>query len=360
MKRRWKILLGAFSLTIAAAAAPILYIETACGAPLPGLQANSPYRPLLPGAEGRREEARTFLTYPEWYIVYSADSLGRFLQTRPPSQYSYFADISGFWSGYCALNRAASGSPAGSDAKIMLYTIGLSFSAEMLLKGLYEKTWGRAFEWLGGGARSGADAYSVRVQQSYGAFMHETPWYRFGFGDALAGLWAAPSGGYSLRHWERRFALSAEYGFKSLYAGLLGWASGAALGRDELTLRFVARARPEALSAIDNRLRPVGGLPGGLTIVEAPRYAQFTTLLRRLAASDAELVEIAGNDDIFVTILAPDAHPLPPATVRILAAQLGDRPGWSRFGLSLKVDRLLPFLREAAATGAEIEHVYDY
>ncbi|HEX8642360.1 MAG TPA: hypothetical protein VF702_00430 [Allosphingosinicella sp.] len=358
MRRRWKILLGALGLAVAAAAAPVVYIETACTDPIPGLQASRPHRSLLPSAQGRREEARTFLTFPEWYIVYSADRLGRHLQRERPSGFSWFGEIGGFWSGYCALNRASAGSEAGADAKVMLYTIGISFSAEMLVKGVYENSWGRAFEWIGGAA-SGSDRYAARIQQSYGAFMHETPWYSFGFGDALAGLWATPTAGNPVRHWERRFAFTAEYGFKALYAAAIGWASGATLGRDERSLRFVARASPEALTAIDRRLRPVARLPGGLVAVEAPRYAQFTDLLGRLAASDVELLEIAGNDDIFVTILTPERR-APAGTVRLLDQPLGARLGWRRIGLAVRVERLLPLLREVRAAGAELEHVYDY
>ena len=359
MRRRWKVFLGALGLTLAAAAAPVIYIETACTDPLPGIQANRPYRSLLPSAEGRREEARTFLTFPEWYIVHSADSLGRYLERGRPSGFSWFGEVGGYWTSYCALNRAAAGSQAGADAKIMLYTIGISFSAEMLVKGAYENTWGRAFEWIGG-ASSGSDRHATRVQQRYGAFMHETPWYSFGFGDALAGLWATPTSGNAVRHWERRFALSAEYGFKALYAAAIGWASGATLGRDERSLRFVARAAPETVAAVDPRLRPVARLPGGRTAVEAPRYAQFTDLLGRLAASGVGLVEIAGNDDIFVTFLAPAGRPAPAGTVRLLEQQLDDRPGWRRVGVAVRVDRLLPLIRAVRASGAELEHVYDY
>ena len=88
------------------AAAPILYIEFGCG----GTTAKGPaYRPLIRDAEWRREEARTWLTYPEWHIVYSADSFGRFLENSPPSGYPYLRDIRGFWSGYCAVNRASAG-----------------------------------------------------------------------------------------------------------------------------------------------------------------------------------------------------------------------------------------------------------
>jgi len=359
VKRRWKAALAAAGLLAAFVLPPVLYIESACTGPLPGLAANAPHRSLMPGAEGRRAEARTWLTYPEWYIVYSADSYGRFLAGGRPSAFPYVRHAAGFWSAYCAANRAAAGSPGSADATVMLYTIGFSFTAEMLAKGAYETTLGRLFEWIGGW-RSAADRHGAAVQRSYGAFMHETPWYAFPFAGALSGLLATRDWSTPLRQLERVAALGTEYGAKALYGGLIGWASGATLGRDELTLRLVARADPQAVAAVDPRLRPVGRLPGGLTLVEAPRYATFTALLLKLADSRVPIVEIAGNDDIFVTLLVPETHPAPPGTVRLLAERLDDRPGWQRLGVAVKVERLLPLLRAVRGAGGEVEHVYDY
>jgi len=360
VRKRWKILIGLGGAAFVAALVPIVYIETSCTAPLPGLDATAAFRSRLAGPEGRREEARTWLTYPEWYIVYSADSYGRYLAGGGrPSGFAYGRQISGFWSGLCAVNRASAPSGGAGDAKVMLYTIGLSFSAEMIVKAAYENSLGRLAEWIGG-HRSADDAYNARIWQHYGAFMHETPWYRFPFGRAFTHLWSTESGGAGFRHWERRFALSLEYGVKAGYAALIGWASGATLGRDEPTLRFVARASPARLAAIDPRLRPVARLGGGLTAVEAPRYAQFTELLRRLSASGVALTEIAGNDDIFVTLLVPDGYRAPQGTTALLEAPLDDRPGWRRIGLSLKVPRLAGLIRESRAARAELEHVYDY
>jgi hypothetical protein len=360
VRKRWKLLLGLGGVTLAAALTPILYVETQCRAPLPGFDAGAPYRASLPGAAGRRPEAQTWLTYPEWSIVYSAETYGRYLAAgNPPSGFGHWRQITGFWSGLCAVNRAAAAEGGSGDYKLMLYTIGLSFSAEMLVKGLYENSIGRLFEWIGG-HQSQDDRYNAAVWQTYGAFMHDTPWYRFPFGHALSGLWRTSGTGAQLRHWERRFALSLEYGVKAGYAGLIGWASGATLGRDEPSLRFVARADPAAIAAVDPRLHPVARLADGLVAVEAPRYAQFSDLLNRLSATPIELVEIAGNDDIFVTLLVPAAAHAPAGASPLFEIPLEDRPGWRRLGLSVKVARLLPLLRAARAAGGEVEHVYDY
>ena len=357
MKRRWKVALGFTGALVALAAIPILYIEIGCRGEAPPAEAR---KALIQDKAWQREEARTWLTYPEWHIVYSADSFGRFLEKNPPSGYSYLRDIKGFWSGYCAVNRAAAAS-GGADGgtRVMLYTIGLSFSAELLVKGLYENTLGRLSEWLGGW-ESADDRYATKVQQRYGAFMHETPWYEFPFGKAFNGLWSTTEPKHKFRHWERRFALSGEYGVKAGYAGLIGWASGASLGRDERTLRLVAKASPAAIEGVDARLKPVGKAGSVGTVVEAPRYAQFTGLLNKLSNSRVELVEISGNDDVFVTALLPDkAKPVPRAD-RLMSMPLADRPGWQRVGLSTKVPNLLPLLRSIRRSGGEVEHVYDY
>jgi hypothetical protein len=356
VKRRWKVVLGVGGAFVALAAAPILYIEFGCR----GTVAEGPaYRPLIREAEWRREEARTWLTFPEWHIVYSADSFGHFLEKNPPSGYSYLRDIRGFWSGYCAVNRASAAS-GGADGgtRVMLYTIGLSFSAELLIKGFYENTIGRVFEWIGGWD-SANDRYATKVQQRYGAFMHETPWYEFPFGEALAGLWGTTERKRHVRHWERRFALSGEYGVKTGYAKLIGAASGASLGRDERTLRFVTSASPAAVRNVDARLKPVGRTANG-TIVEAPRYAQFTELLTKLSHSNAKLNEISGNDDVFITALVPAKAKPPQGAEQLMVMPLPDRTGWNRVGLSTKVAGLLPLMRAIRSSGGSVEHVYDY
>ena len=356
MKRRYRIALLAAGLLLAGVLAPVIYIEGRCGRPENSPAGNA--APSFLAADERRPEARTWLTYAEWHIVYSAESLGSHLASgKPPSHYPYGSDIAAFWRGTCAVNRVTAGLTGAGDAKMMIYTIGLSYSAELAIKAAWERTIGRFAQWADG-HDSADDRYAARVQQRYAAFMHETPWYRFPFGQALTGLWQTKEPRRTLRHWERRLALSLEYGVKAGYAKLIGWASGAALGRDELTLRFAARATPGRLTAVDSRLKPVRTARGGLTIVEAPRYAQFTNLLRKLSDAGIEVVEIAGNDEIFLTALVPDKARK--SGTQLFAMDLGDRPGWKRIGVTVKVRDLSRIIRAIEAGGGTLEHVYDY
>jgi hypothetical protein len=304
----------------------------------------------------RRPVANTFLTYPEWHIVYQAEAFGRDLATgRPPSGFAYGRQIAQFWQSYCTMNRLTRGTPAAGDAKVTIYTIGISFTAEMMVKAVYERTIGRLAEWASGWT-SADDRYAAQVQQRYGAFLHETPWYRFPFGEALRGLWRTQEPAQALRHSERRFALSAEYGVKAGYAKAIDAATGATVGRDERTLRFVAHADPAAIRAIDPRLVPVARR-GALTIVEAPRYQQFNDLLAKLAARKVAVEEIAGNRVIFATMLLPPSARPPAAPLLEMPVE---QPGWQRVGIAVPVPALTATLRAVAAGGGRIEHVYDY
>jgi len=358
VKKRWKILGGLVVAALVAAAAPIAYVETQCDEPVAGLRTDG-YRPLLTGADAR-PEGRTWLTYPEWHIVYSAESLGRHLeQEKRPSAYPYMADVAAFWGGACALNRVAGRADGAGEAKVMIYTIGLSFAAEMLVKSAWENTVGRLFEALSGWT-SADDRHAARVQADYARFMHQTPWYAYPFGRALSGLWDTAEPAQTARHWERRLALSLEYGVKAGYAKLIGWASGSALGADETRMRLLVRGDPETVAAAGEDLR-ISPRAEGLLLVDAPRYERFTGFARQLAATDAEIVEIAGNDDLFVTFQVDAAGSAGlPRGARLVDMPLGDRPGWRRVGVSIKVGDLLPAIRRLRPGHAELEHVYDY
>lgn len=355
MRRRWRIGIALAALVAGIVAVPVAYIEGGCRTPVPTPAADP--RPSVLAPAERRPFARTFLTYPEWHIVYEADAFARHLMRgEPPSSFAYGTQIASFWTSYCAVNRATRGSAAAGDAKVMIYTIGISYTVELAVKAAYERTIGRLFEWAGGW-HSADDRYAAEVQARYGAFMHETPWYRFPFGRALAGLWQTHEPDRHARHWERRVALSGEYGVKAGYAWVIDRATGATLGRDETRLRFVTTASPDAIRAIDPRLEPVRTTSDGATVVEAPRYQQFNALLEKLAAAQVPLVEIAGNHTIFVTLLLPASQPEPAG--QLLAMPIG-RVGWRRVGVSVRVPRLTALLRDTRATGGVVEHVYDY
>jgi hypothetical protein len=245
----------------------------------------------------------------------------------------------------------------------MLYTIGWSFTAELALKGAYESTIGHAFERLRGRTKTAEDEFAARDMQAYAEFLRHTPWYEYPFGWRLLAFWrSTPLRGDGLaRKIERRVVFTLEYGTKAVYGALIGAASGAALGASDLEIQTVVVGLEPGDAAREPKLRVVRELGGGRTLIRTPRYQAYTDLVVRLARRDRDVLEIAGNHRILVTVLA-SKDPIPPApgVTELFEAPMQSRPDRRRRGLDVSVEHLAAAIRALEAAGASIEHLYDY
>jgi len=344
---------------------PMAYIEGACR-PESGAAASAAPAAALPAineAGYRRKQNNTFFTFPEWYIVYSFEDFGRFLDRSSESHFNYLGHIFGFWRSFCTINRAVPATGESlAEVKTMIYVIGISYSAEYAIKGLYENTIGRAFEWIRGEKRTPQDEYARTVLQDYAAFLYTIPWYKYPFHEKLDGLMAisAPTPS-NLRSWERDFALGAEYFVKIGYAALIQKALDASGDDEPRDIMFVVAALPPAVLAQEPRIKPVRALTPQWQLVQAPRYKALTEILQGLLDQGFGLAEVAGNDDILITVIAPDAAKLDvKGTTELFSLELDARPGFRRAGLKARIDQLVDINRDLKAKGASIEHFYDY
>src|ERR1700724_2292934 len=100
MRRLRKLVEAVFTVlagVVALVAILVGSIELGCRGPsvAPVQPTQSAYAIDVPGY--RRDQASTYFTYPEWYIVYAAEDLGRFVETGNESGFHYLAAITGFW-----------------------------------------------------------------------------------------------------------------------------------------------------------------------------------------------------------------------------------------------------------------------
>ncbi|MCZ8374090.1 MAG: hypothetical protein O9342_01830 [Beijerinckiaceae bacterium] len=342
----------AFAVLVAAAAVPVLYVETQCfGPPEPAVAAREP---ILP-PEHRRALVDTFLTYPEWSIVHAYEDLAVVSRRDGEGAFAYRAAIAGYWGNLCALARTASArGEVSGEIKAMLYIIGVSVSAELGLKGLYETTLGALFR-PSAPPFPAEDQLAWEMGDAYAAFLQQTPWYAFPFGEYLGKLWALPFGSVApARALERRLALSLEWGGKAVYAKAMAAAAG--LAPASLTIRSVLSGiepMPEA-TIIDKR-------PDGSVIVETPRYRAFTAFLLHQMGKGHRVLEIAGQTEILVTVLVPPSWQAPPGLPpALVAVPVQARPGWQRLGYFVRLDALPALNAALARAGGQFEHAYDY
>jgi len=344
---------------------PLGYIEGTCR-PTSSAAASSAAAIALPAIDEpgyRRKQDNTFFTFPEWYIVYSFEDFGRFLDHSSESHFNYLGHILGFWRSFCTINRAVpAGDESRSEVKTMIYIIGVSYSTEYAIKGIYENTIGRIFEWIRGEARTPQDDYARKVLQDYAAFLYTIPWYKYPFREKLDGLMAISAPTPSpLRTWERDFALGTEYFLKIGYASLIQKALDASDDDEPRDIMFAVATLPPDVLAKEPRLKQVRALTPQWQLVQAPRYKDLTEILQSLLDQGFGLAEIAGNHDILITVIAPDDAKLDVKdTAELFSLGLDARPGFRRAGLKARIDRLVDINRDLKAQGVSIEHFYDY
>jgi len=315
-----------------------------------------------------RDEGQTFLTHPEWYIVYSSDEYAEWLQHRLPTTFPYAKSIAQFWVDYreaIALTRNAY--PFNTGYHVMLWVIGVSYSAELALKGAYENTIGRLSDWAAGHALTDEDRYAANVATDYGTFIHVRPWYEYPFGSKLWGLWTdLPLWGRApIRKWERRAFLTAEYGIKAVYAELITLATHAAYAPQEDRMQMVVTGWTDAVAARHPSIKTVARLDSTFTVVAAPRYDAFRDAVRELAASgdSVRISEIAGNHEILITGVAPATWSHEGTVGRVVFnVPLPSDSARKRVTMRVPVNELIAVLGrlDAQRAGLRVDHVYDY
>jgi hypothetical protein len=279
------------------------------------------------------------------------------LKTGDEYEFNYADSVVGFWTSTCKLMRIADDHGGADQAtRTMIYTIGASFNLEMGLKAAYEETLGRLFATIRGPQKTPQDEQALNIAVDYSAFLRQMPWYKYDFDRASRELWAAPMTD-PMRGWERRLALGGEWKAKSYYAAAIG-AAVAATGEAQLRIRSVIYGIDAGtLKAIPN-VAVIAETPDGI-VIETPRYDIFTHVLADIAAKNGLVREIAGNDDVMVSVTIPsDATYNGPGEV--ITEMHRDGFQTTRLLLNLKVSELGPFFKVMPIGDPGVEHVFDY
>ena len=326
---------------------PVGYVELACIRE----PAKADYTPLL-AAEHHRAESRTLLTYPEWHIVHAYDDYAEVISDGDPHEYGFVSAIKGFWGSLCELSYAsADHGGMSAETKQMVYTIGVSFTAELLAKAAYEESLGRLATLVREDTRAPLDDVSASQAARYAEFLQQVPWYKWDFAAGAQELADNTSG--TFRDTERVLALGLEYAVKMGYARVIEQAV-ASVGADELSLRMVVRdTTPDALAAYEG-VTVIGAIGDGLEI-ETPRYRKLTNLLDQMAQDGINFTEIAGNDDILLTAIAPGGT-VNDALYSFARQGYGD----TRHLLFVNVTDLAETLRTMRTGPLTLEHIHDY
>lgn len=309
----------------------------------------------------KRPEESTYLTFPEWYLVFNPQEYGKFIAENKPSGFPYFASIGQFWGSYCQVYGITKRNyPFNGGVQLMESVIGTSFSVEYAAKGVWENTIGRISEWLGG-TQTEEDAYAAQVAKEYGNFIPTDPWYQFPFAHKLGGLWTDTSffGPHILRKFERKIFLTLEYGVKTIYAGIIKAATHSIYGIADTEIYASVQNAPDDIFQ-DPRVRKIKDFGNQTYLITVPHYQGFTDTVPSLAQQGVRFIDIAGNDEILLTAIAPQNWNYNLNDGALLFTMNTITISDKRIALQAPTKSLGKIIVELENQGVKIEHLYDY
>ncbi len=322
---------------------------------------------VLAPKEHVRTVDQTFLTFPEWFLVFSPAEYAEYLMTQRASDFPFFGHIGQFWRSYKAVYDETVNQQYEFNGgyHLMVMVIGASTSLEYGIKAAYESTVGRLTEGFAF-KQTPEDKFSAQFAQDYVKFIRDLPWYQFDFIKPLRALWTDVPwfGDQPVRKWERRFALTSELLAKAAYGRLIGLATGS-IYETPLMVTAVAVKPSERLNQAKTDkfadIQTVKVVDASTSVITIPRYERFTAYAIQLASAQLDFVEIAGNQSIILVSMIGPSQWRPNLTNKILIEQpILTVPGRKRVVATVNVTDLANALRTWATQQVEIEHLFDY
>jgi hypothetical protein len=328
---------------------------------------DAPAATELTPKEHVRTVDQTFLTFPEWFLVFSPAELADHLKNNRPSSFPFIGHIGQFWSSYKAVTEEtiARKMPFNAGYHLMVMVIGVSTTVEYAIKFAYESTIGRLTEGFTF-QQIAEDKFAAQYARDYVDFIRDLPWYQFDFVKQLRTLWATVPNqeGHSIRKWERRFSLTTELLLKAGYGKLIGLATGSIYDTPLLVTAVVvtpSEALIESKSSAFPDIQMLKQFSTSHALITIPRYEKFTAYAKQLAQANLNFVEISGNQTIILVSLIGPQNWAPTLTDKVLIEQpiltLKDR---KRIVATVKVKDLAQALRTWSAQQVQVEHLFDY
>jgi len=311
--------------------------------------------------EHQRLPDQTFLTYPEWFLVFSPAEFATFVRSHPPSDFPFLGHIRQFWHGYDAVwNQTRGRYPFNGGYHLMIMVIGTSTTVEYAFRSVYETLFGRLAELTRTHGMTEEERLGARYAQDYVDFIRVDPWYEFDFTSRLRRLWFDTSltGPDMIRKWERKYALTSELGVKAIYGYLIKLGTKTVYDPALPTTAVVIDRLPTSPIANLSVMQRYGD---GSALVTISRYEGFMTAATELARQGVQFREIAGNrGPILLSVIEHGNAPAALRDAAFLRQPIITEPGKERLLVTVPVDALSPALNSIHTSGVQVEHVFDY
>lgn len=321
--------------------------------------------PILTPEAYQRSGDQSFLTYPEWFLVFSPAEQAAFFQSKTATYFPYEQHVEQFWDSYNILaSEIAAYFPYNKQYHTMINVIGYSTLIEYRGKLLYEQTIGRLTASIPSASLSAEDQFYGAFMQRYVDFIQKEPWYLYNFVQELKRLWFQTTflEWNIIRKLERRIFISSELIFKAIYGALLGLGTQSTYGAATPITAVVINQLPPNIQTLVPELDVIETLDQDALLVSLPRYAAFNSALTKLVQAGVQIKEIAGNTTCILMTIVVDStwSPSKLAARPILQQIIPTQNHLQRVVLAVRIQDLSQTILQLQERNVVIEHIFDY
>lgn len=315
---------------------------------------------LTPKKE-RRKADQTYLTYPEWFLVFSPEEQAEFLKTRSSTDFKYVDHLDQFWDSYDLIKKPIEGHyPYNDEYHLMIQVIGKSTDLEYGAKSWYETVIGRM---TSAGDLTEEDRFAQKFTDDYARSLHEVFWYDFDFKSRLKSLWTETNffGPNMHRKLERKYLLTSELIFKMLYAEVIKFSAHSMYGQAPSTTAVVVDKLTPAMKK-DTTIEVIANVRKDAIVLKIPRYTAFKSTAQRIAMQDVNFKEVCGKKSaIMISLMLKKGQHIGHDDVRLLFKQkVSTDTDAERLVLVTPISKLSEVLRHFNKKNIVVEHIYDF
>ena len=323
--------------------------------------------------EFRRWADQTFLTYPEWFLVFAPQNQADFLNDNTNTNYPYLADTAGIWQSYKIMyDQIKDKYNFNWWYHLMVFVIWISSSVEYNLKSFYELIiWNITDTNI---PETTEDKSYAKFANNYVNFIYDIPWYEFDFWKQLKDFnsWNTFFWDHFFRKTERKVIINFELFAKYIYSKIIKvwtkWVYSPALP----TTIVLLDKNPEDIHNTGKyselnikNIKLIKEIKNSkwekLYLVSLPRYDQFKDYSSFLALNNIKFIEIAWNKwDIVISIIVKNQLVLKEKINILFTQNIVTKKGTKRITFTTKVSNLSNILKTITNNNIYLEHVFDY
>lgn len=284
----------------------------------------------------KRGEDQTYLTYPEWFLVFSPEEYANYLKYEKSYQFPFLTHIYQFWKSYFKIYKEVRKTyKFNTEYHIMIMTIGISTSIEYLVKSLYGNTIYRFIDFISSN-RIEEEDLAYKINTDYVISIKDEPWYKFDFYSYLKPLWSIKI--KSIKSIERKISISIELLIKHVYAKAIQKASEKSFEKPSMNTFVLVEKNNEK------------------DLLKLTRYQKFTEEAIELVNNNNKILEIAGNKNFIMISLVVKSTNNNFDNI-IYQDKISTNKNIKRILVKVNIDNLNEFIK---INKKDIEHIFDF